>query len=184
MVARQNHGFVYESLVIDKFSLIKCDKYTDKYDAYTSSNIPVQIKCIKKGRNIDLGDIFRNVERNNEFYFIVGFYDTLINGTPNIVDEYILYIPCGEWSKLLYYDNYSEFKTLIQNISNDKSDDSIWKSSIKKLKLEWNSIPRYIQPAFKRDHKKQKRIQCYIQNKIFYSYFVKNYNVENKKITI
>lgn len=49
---------------------------------------------------------------------------------------------------------------------------------ISDLKAEYKKLtPNLVRPRFKRDHKKQKRIQCAINNKDFYSYFVAKYGI-------
>lgn len=58
MVARQNHGFIFEQYIITKYNLIK-SKNGSIYDAYYFG-IPVQIKCIKYKSSIELSDYFRN----------------------------------------------------------------------------------------------------------------------------
>ena len=70
-------------------------------------------------------------------------------------------------------------KDLLNNITNDVSDDLKWKKEITVLRTEWkNKTTNLIRPRFKRDHKKQKRIQCAINNKDFYNYFIKKYEVK------
>lgn len=50
---------------------------------------------------------------------------------------------------------------------------------IKAQKARWQKeTNNLIRPRFKRDHKNQKRIQCAINNKDFYKYFIPNYGVE------
>lgn len=90
----------------------------------------------------------------------------------------------GKWDA--YYNNipvsikYEKFKTLLSSITNNRKDDERWKNEINLLKKEWkNSTPNLIRPRFKRDHKKQKRIQCAINNKDFYNYFIPKYEVKN-----
>ena len=178
MVARQNHGFIYESMVIDLYELNKASGYTNEYDAYTHDGIPVQIKCIKKGRSIDLGDIFRNSNKKSDFYLIIGFYTDIINGKPVIDEEYVLFFTKNQWNGLFIYDDYDSMRSLLNTISNDHSDDKLWKTETKKMINRWKKVNKYIVPAFKRDHKKQKRIQCRIQNKVFYEYFVKVYECQ------
>ncbi len=175
MTARQNHGFVYESMISKKMNFVLVDNYTDPYDAYTKSGIPVQIKCIKENSSIDMGDIFRNSSKDKDFFFIVGFYNKIEDGVPNITNQYILFINHRKWNKLFEFSYYDDIKKLIKDISNNHSDDIRWKKETKHLKSLWNKNKRYIQPRFKRDHKKQKRVQCAITNKLFFSYFVKEF---------
>ena len=74
MGPRQRHGFDFEDKIISKYSLIKSKNYTSKYDAYTITGIPVQIKCIKFKSSIDFGDFRRNQTHLIPFILIVGFW--------------------------------------------------------------------------------------------------------------
>ena len=59
-----------------------------------------------------------------------------------------------------------------------KKDDALWKQQITLLRKEWSEkTPNLVRPRFKRDHKKQKRVQCAINNKDFYNYFIKRYQI-------
>jgi hypothetical protein len=78
----------------------------------------------------------------------------------------------------------------LKRISNDKEDDLIWKLETKRFLYVWERYwdvigpklskvwedeytKRLVVPRFKRDHKKQKRIQCSIPNKMFYNHFLR-----------
>jgi len=191
MSARQQHGFDYEKHIIELLNLKRNKNYTGKNDAYykdkNGKEYLVQIKCIKKGSAIDLGDYCRNKNKNKDFVLIIGFWE---GSKENIVEEYILYPPLEWWIGLFkVYDGFDkEMYEFLDDISNDKIDDAKWVSGRKMLTKKWNDswVPhnsdfenvwkekypeRLVLPRFKRDHKKQKRIQCAIPNKIFYKYF-------------
>lgn len=174
---RQKHGFEYENKVINKLHLIKNENYTGMADAFDDKKNYYQIKCIKKGSSIELGDIFRNYNKDNDFILVIGFWDKYKN---NIVEEYYLYIEKNKWNDLFSDFDFSLFKDLLKNITNKREDDVKWKSMCKEIKDLWNKKERYIQPRFKRDHKKQKRIQCAINNKDFYDYFLKEFHIWQK----
>lgn len=114
-----------------------------------------------------------NIEQN--FYLIVGFH----NKANDIIEEYILYINKENWKEM--FDSSFEFKLkkLLEECSNDYSYDNIWKRKITALRKAWiAATPNKIRLRFKRDHKKQKRIQCAINNKDFYKYFIPHYAIE------
>lgn len=179
MAERQEHGFVYEQSIIKKYNLKPSIHYIHKDDGY-KNDIPVQIKCIKHKSSIDLGDLWRNGNKSESFYLIIGFWK---GKKDNIIEEHILFIDHKKWNKYFEFDHNDEIKHLIKTISNDYSDDDKWKKEVKRLKGLWNTTDRVIQPRFKRDHKKQKRIQCAISNKIFYSFFVKEFTWQNTENT-
>ena len=79
-------------------------------------------------------------------------------------------------TKRIYLEYFSE---MLHNITNDKEDDEKWKEMIKTQKTRWQKeTNNLIRPRFKRDHKSQKRVQCAINNKDFYNYFIPTYGVE------
>ena len=72
---------------------------------------------------------------------------------------------------------------MLNNITNDKKDDEKWRKMMQEQKARWkNETSNYIRPRFKRDHKTQKRIQCAINYKDFYAYFVPKYRIEEEKL--
>ena len=176
---RQKHGFSYQEYIIKKYNLSDIDpytdqklSYTDKWDAYYNL-IPVQIKNKKKGSNVELADIFRQSETIENFLLIVGFYE---KEESNIVEEHILYINGNDWHSLFNAECLTEYKNLIETITNDHNDDDKWKKNINILREKWKkTTPYLIVPRPKRDHKNQKRIQCAINTAAFYTYFLPKY---------
>lgn len=173
---RQKHGFDYENIIINKYGLVKNGDYTGYCDAYYQ-NIPIQIKCIKLKSSIDMGDYIRNKHKTNDFILHIGFWE---NDRCNIVEEYTIYIGYKEWVNLFRFPHDDEMFEDLSHINNDKSDDDKFKEYIKKYRSLWkDNNNRYVQLRFKRDHKSQKRIQCAINNKDFYNYFIKNFKSFN-----
>ena len=172
---RQKHGFIFEEYVKNKYDIELNKEYTAAWDGVLNG-YPVSIKCEKYGSDIELADYFRNSNIEHDFYLIVGFWQ---DSKDNIVEEKILFIK-GDEFHLLFDETFSvRFKELLNNITNSVEDDDKWKKAITALRKEWSvSTPNLIRPRFKRDHKTQKRIQCAINNKDFYSYFCKKYEVE------
>lgn len=174
---RQKHGFIFEEEMINKYNLVKTNNYTSQWDGEKEGK-KYSIKVEKKGSDIELGDIFRNASIDYDFYMIVGFWERTKD---NICESYLLKIDGEMWKNLFKDFSYFEekFRDLLSNITNDISDDLKWKKEITALRAEWkNKTLNLIRPRFKRDHKKQKRIQCAINNKDFYNYFIKNYEVK------
>lgn len=174
MSERQIHGFIFENNYIKENSLIKENNYTAPFDAYDSKNQPYQIKTIKKGSSIDMGDFFINSKKEEDFFLIVSFWD---KEKDNIVETHKLFIPCKEWNSLFYFDDKDEMKNWISNkVSNSYEYDEQWKKEREQWKKKFGN--RKIALRFKRDHKSQRRIQCAINNSVFYSYFLKEFKVE------
>jgi len=170
---RQYHGFKYEKNYIQKNFLTKEENYTAPFDAYDENGFPFQIKTVKKGSAIELGDIFRNAKKDKDFFLVVSFWE---GAKDNIIEEYKLFIPAKKWRSYLEFDKYEELKDWITNkVSNSYEYDKQWKKEVNEWKKLFGS--RKIMLRFKRDHKSQRRIQCAINNEIFYSHFLKEYLV-------
>lgn len=167
MYERQKHGFQYELQVIKKYKLSKTETYTCPYDAYynkiNEKSIPVQIKCIKMGSNIEMGDYRRNKRKYDDFILIIGFWE---KEKTNIVKEVILYINNEEFKNYLKFDYDEQMFKEMKSISNKKEDDLKWKLFCEKYKKKWPN-KNILQLRFKRDHKKQKRLQCAIPWRLF-----------------
>lgn len=169
MKCRQMHGFLYESKIIQKYSLVKSRCHTSKYDAYTKDGIPVQIKCIKNRTSISFGDFQRNQNHSAPFILIIGFWQS---SNCDIIKEHVLLIDHGIFSRELYFLRTEEMLEEMKKISNNRKDDADWKQFRQKWKSNYpkkNLISLY----FKRDHKIQTRIQCGISYKKFTSRFLK-----------
>ncbi len=173
MAERQKHGFDYEQHIINKHNLVRRISYSykwDTYEKYNGINYPVSIKYVGLKSSIDFGDFKRQTKVDIDFILYVGFWS---GKKTNLVQEYKILITKENWSK--YFGN----KTIIQemlnemkSISNKHSDDNKWSIFTKKYKrLYGNSI---ISLRFKRDHKKQKRVQCGITRTNFIKVIVKN----------
>lgn len=176
IMERQKHGFLFEEKIIENFGLIKENNYTSRWDAFTTNGTPVSIKVEKIGSDIELADYFRNADINQDFYLIVGFWK---DDKTNIVETRVLKIKGREWQELFISEFSELLHDLLSSITNDKKDDTKWKTKTKEIKKLWKEKTKnLIRPRFKRDHKTQKRVQCAINNKDFYNYFIPRYEVE------
>ncbi len=166
MAERQEHAFKYEKRIILENNITKSEGYTDKWDAYEEGK-PVSVKNIKKNSSVDFGDFRRQTMLKEDFILYVGFWST---DKDNIVEEYKILIKYENWIK--YFGDTSivdDMMAEMKLISNDYLDDPKWKQFRKKwgdLYKKDNSNPM-VALRFKRDHKKQKRIQCGISSKNF-----------------
>lgn len=175
---RQRHGFEYECRKLDEFGLVKCKNYISEYDALMG-NICVQIKCIKYGCAIELGDYFRNKRKNQDFILIIGFW----KGTKsNIVEEAIYYIDHKEFVSNMKYDNDAQIVAEMSLITNLHEDDKRWKEFRVKYTKDYKCNNNCIDIRFKRDHKTQKRIQCAISWKNYNNWCVNTFTkLSNEK---
>ena len=171
---RQNHGFSFEQQCKDKYSITLSGEYMSKWDG-EFNGLPISIKTEKFGSDVEMADFFRNQQVNEDFYLLVGFWK---DQKDNIVEEHLLKIKGDEYHQM-FSENYNDrLHNLLDNITNDKSDDAKWKEQIASIRKDWeNDTLNLIRLRFKRDHKHQKRIQCAINNKDFYNHFIPNYEV-------
>lgn len=176
---RQKHGFLFEEKISKKYGITLNSDYTGKWDGYFDK-IPVSIKHIKKGNAIDLGDIFRQASILEPFYLIVGFY------SENNSDEiYLLKFEENEWHKFFMERDFFEpiFRNALDSVSNDPSDDNKWKNKMALCKNLWKAnTPNIVKPNGKRDHKKQKRWQCSISNKLFFTKVLPYYQIKEEEL--
>ena len=173
---RQGHGFAYEKYVEVTYGVDRSDKsYTDKWDGSLNGH-PVSIKTEKLGSDVEMADFKRNALNTESFYLFVGFWE---GEKTNIVDEQILFIDGMEWHSLFPEHFITDFSNMLTNITNDRSDDEKWRKMMAEQKMNWQKeTNNLVRPRFKRDHRTQKRVQCAINNKDFFNYFVKNYKIE------
>lgn len=179
---RQKHGFDFQVYAQKLFGLTKTSqtkKYTAKWDAYYNDS-PVSVKTEQIGTDIEMASFRRNASNLDNFYLIVGFWE---GQEDNIVKIETLYVNGEEYHQLFNQELVKKCLTFVKNISNDRKDDEKWKKGIEALKKEWQeNTPNLVRPRFKRDHSKQKRMQCSINYSDFYSYFMPRYQTTELKI--
>jgi hypothetical protein len=167
MSERQKHGFEFQEQYISSNNLKPDESYTGEWDAYTQNGIPVQIKTRKKNGELDLGDLKRNLNKSQDFLLVVGDYSENSNGK-NFDTPKCYYVNKNNWKKQFNCSCLEEMYNFLDEITNDYSDDQKWKEGTKEFKkiTEANAVPR-----FKRDHKKQKRIQAAVSKKNLMNFY-------------
>ena len=120
---RQVHGFNYEKEIAQQYGVILNDNYTSQWDGIYK-NHPCSIKLEKRGSDIELADIFRNMNINENFYLFIGFWE---GNTNNIVENYCLYIPVEIWKTMFNFDLQIKFNKFANfcNIFSKKRDNFI-----------------------------------------------------------
>lgn len=172
---RQIHGFVYEREIIERYKMSETEGYTSEFDAIWNG-ILVQIKTAKIRGEICLGDYQRNSKIDKDFILHVGFWK---GDNKKIIESQTLLITATKWLTLLSYSHTEEMFTEFSLITNLHSDDDRFHEFVKKHTEIYNKErERFIQLRFKRDHQKQKRIQCAITGRDF-TYFIRNFKSIN-----
>ena len=172
---RQEHGFTFERKYCAENGLTQL-KQGENFDAVDSFGNYYQIKTVRKGSEISLGSFFRNIAIDRNFYLVVAFWQ---NERSNIVEIHKIHVKAKVWRKLLHVKNFNvqELKEWIGSVSNDPSYDRQWLDAVNYYKRNWKR--EKIRLRFKRDRKNQKRIQCAINNKLFYAYFLHRFTSES-----
>lgn len=151
MSERQSHGFSFQNTIIEKFNLLPDNSYTGKWDAYTKSGIPISIKVAKFGTDVEMADLYRNININQDFILIVGFWSLQ---KTNIVETHYLFLPYKEWISFFSEKIGQDLKAFLANITNSSIDDEKWKKGISIYKKLWGKeTPNLVRLRFKRDHK-------------------------------
>jgi hypothetical protein len=171
-IAKQHHGFLYEQNVIDKFKLQKATQYTSPFDAHRGS-FNVQIKCMQHGTSVEFGDYMRNKKKTENFILVVGFWK---DAKDNIIQEDIFNVNADHFRNNLYYPYDKEMFAEMKLITNGYEDDIIWLEFCKRHRLKWREFNNHIDLRFRRDHKRQKRIQCGVSWKRYNYWFMEEMN--------
>lgn len=167
--ARQGHGFIFQSGIAKLLKLYVPASYTDEVDAYsiTQPHDDVMRHSFKtanrRQQKIDLGDLERNGLVQHDFILYVGFWRGF---SLNIREICVMYVRAAYW-RSQFPDDISPFmkKAVFEGITNDKECDAAWQERRRRLQAKWaEEVPRqsFIHVNFKRDHKKQQRVQCSI----------------------
>lgn len=159
----QKHGLVFEKKMIKQYNLIPSGKYTSKFDAFTKTGTPVQIKLVDGcNSRIDFGSLFRNSKVETDFYLIIGFWKEY---TDNVIDIKLLKINKQIWNDMFDHDTikkikdtYKDYKCTTKEEQMDTNDK--WKEYIKEMNKMWAPKINRIGPRFKRDSSGHIRIQC------------------------
>lgn len=182
MAARQQHGFDFENTSIltygwqDAKSQDLKNWYTAPFDAFCPNfKIPVSIKTAKEKSPIELGDFKRQSEHNTDFIMCVGLWS---GKEKTIHTEYLLKIPSSYWIAQFENSPVDIILTAFDGITNSYEDDKKWTERRKALTKLWNDSGSDIRVNFKRDHKKQKRIQCSIPWKTFYNTLLPKFEIK------
>lgn len=183
MAARQQHGFEYEDLIIEKYKDIgmtninpytgKELKKTDLWDAFLNKT-PVQIKNPAEKGEIGFGDMKRQSQINEPFLIIYGPHR---EEKSDIIKQYNLWVDNPEeWQTYFNTGMFLKYQQLFDKADHEHQSDAEWKRNIKILRDEYNVEKRYImQPRPKRDHDKQLRLQCAISHGDFFKKMIPRY---------
>jgi hypothetical protein len=182
--ARQSHGFVFQSGATRLLRLMAPLDYTAEVDAYSIDEDDVALrhsfKNMKAGTSVELGDLGRNANTKRDYIMYVSFWEGF--GT-NLQDVYVLRVAAEYWRSLFPAD-ITPFlaNAAFLGITNARADDAKWDKRREELKQLWELEKPPGSPMtvnFKRDHKKQRRVQCGISAAGFPALFQRLFDEEH-----
>lgn len=182
MAARQQHGFDFEYLSIEKFGWTPVSRennphwYTSRFDAFCPRfELPVSVKTAKERSLIELGDFRRQSNQKTDFLMCVGIWS---GKTKEVHTEYLLHIPADYWIAQFENSPVDAMLDAFEGITNSYEDDQKWTTRRKELTALWNKSSSDLNINFKRDHKNQRRVQCSISWNTFKDKLIPKYSVK------
>lgn len=180
MVEVQAHGFSFEKWVCDHFFSGYTGSYMQKWDVPAEENsseavppafrnLPVSIKTAKIGSPIGLGDVLRQRQINERSVIITGFWK---QQTPK--EKYILDIGCAifeieSWQHLWGRLTLAEIQEIDLVVKNQGEHYSVVRTKAQ----TWKKRPAIASCSIvinpKIDSKTQRRIQCSLPYKTFWT---------------
>lgn len=187
MVERQRHGFDFEQTMDELISSMQRDEgYTAEDDAHliydNTLDIRTSVKTCKYTMELCLGSFSRIATNDEPLLLFIGHYQN----KRDIHDVDVLYLEEG-FTTLFGENRYDlidlcadfvQYMTTTPDF-NAHSYDVIWKEKYNEFREEYEECSTndcYIFPRAKRDHKKQKRMQCAIA-KEDKEYLIQQYSI-------
>lgn len=159
---RQYNGLKIENYAVKTYYHGERTGYIDPFDSFGKEKIPIQIKTKKTEKitqrtKIELGS-FRRLPKTKDFVLDIFFY-----GRSNtIYCRKIFKIDAKKWNANISKEMLQllDYQRVFGSISNRHEDDQKWTDRRKSIKEQYEALGSIFTPLFKRDHKKQKRIQA------------------------
>jgi hypothetical protein len=209
--ARQKHGLNFEEWIKKTFFQSYTQTgYTDKWDSlsvtfkndyasYTSSfnGLPVSMKTCGYGSSIGFGDALRQIENNEDFLLIAGFWQSAGNGK-KIVSIGAVKIDAADWQNLfvtseegktetyedfLGLDTVQKIRQLDRGIKREQI--PFYKDARDFAKKSKMTLPTGLSMSInpKIDSKTQRRVQCSLPFSVFESLFKSQFAFQSGKAT-
>lgn len=192
MAEVQRHGFDFENWVKETFFEKFDVTYTEKWDVSAEANsleiipeefrnLPVSIKTCKNNSPIALGDALRQFRNDEDFLFIVGFWEQSgIN--KNIVSAEAVKVMAKDWRKLFEPLMEGDLKLLDSTIKNRERHYTEVRKLAKEIKKSFPPTKIVLNPKI--DSKIQRRLQCSLPFSIFWKTVVKKESYRNVECSL
>lgn len=172
----QHHGYVFEKWVRDTFfaGYVQPD-YTQKWDIPKEVNklhggLPCNMKAIKYGAPVDMGDALRQFQMDEPFILIVAFWKQE-GDKKRIVNIVAPTVTPEVYRKLWEPITLEDLKRLDAAVKNRKFDYKAARAAAQKIKSAppFTHAPITVNPKI--DEKSQRRLQCSLSFKNFFKHF-------------
>lgn len=161
----QSHGLLFEQWLRNTFfGGYEPPSHTQKWDIPAAANpdhgqIPVNPKAVKHGTPIGLGDALRQLEINEPFLLIIGFWEQVTPAEKRWTNVQAVTVTPDAWAKLWHPVTKAELEKL-ESIIKDKSLSlETARARAQEIKAQWPFTAAVIQVNPKIDAS-QRRLQC------------------------
>lgn len=180
MAEVQQHGFDFENWIKETFFAEFSVSYSNKRDIPAEFNIlesvpkhfrnlPVSIKTCKNRSPRGFGDALRQFEIDEDFLLIVGFWQQN-EDNKNFVSVKAVKIKVQDWKNLFYPLKEKDIKLLDSKMKNRETHYNEVRKLAKETKKSFAKTKIVLNPKI--DSKLQRRLQCSLPFKTFWSDFV------------
>ena len=177
----QMHGFDFENWIKRTFFADFNISYSHKWDVPVEFNVleiipkelrhlPVSIKTCKNRSPIGFGDAVRQFSIGEDFLLIVGFWEQS-GANKNFVAVEAAKVTAREWKNLFQPLKEKDLRLLDSTIKNKDLHYSGVRKLAKEIKKSFPPTKMILNPKI--DSKSQRRLQCSLPFKIFWSEIVK-----------
>jgi hypothetical protein len=180
MAEVQLHGFDFENWIKETFFAEFSVSYSSKWDIPAEFNVleivpkefrglPVSVKTCKNRSPIGFGDALRQFSIDKDFLLIIGFWEQS-DGNKNFVAVEAVKVTVRDWKNLFDPLTEADIKLLDSTIKNRETHYSEVRELTKKIKKAFAKTKIVLNPKI--DSKIQRRLQCSLPFKTFWSDFV------------
>lgn len=177
----QLHGFDFENWIKKTFFAEFSVSYSNKWDVPAEfnrlgivpeafRNLPVSMKTCKNRSPIAFGDALRQIEIDEDFLLIVGFWEQS-GGDKNFVAVEAVKITAQSWRNLFQPLTEAELKLFDSTIKNKELHYAEVRKMAKEIKQSFAPTKIILNPKI--DSKMQRRLQCSLPFNVFWNDFVK-----------
>lgn len=171
----QRHGYIFEQWVRTQFfDGYELKSYTQPWDVPAENNlkhgrIPVQIKAVKYGQSVDMGDALRQFAIDREFLLIIGYWKQ-DGERKKFVNIVAVRVTPEKWQSLWHPLTRGD----VEKLDTVVKDRALSPSEARRAAREWKMQQRFRDASFtlnpKIDTKTQRRLQCSLRFRLVFQH--------------